>query len=728
MSGIKVDPIEKLPYELWTRCLRICACDQPDGPLALLAVSRAWESWLMAAPEVWTTIYLDGGPDESWRVGSFFHFSKPLLVEVVIDASSTMLSIVAQYQERIKSFIFPPKSDALYTSTDIMSLIGHIEGIIFTNLTHIHVESPEETAVFIPPELFLACPALVGIHGSYIGQSSVSHLPPSVMSIGISGDCQIPSQTCGYLQNLRLRCELIDLGENFQSELLPSCTSMLKRFELSFGAYENNGLLFTVSNYAHYLSCIKCLDSHVYDSLKVLRVTVPWFDAPFLIFLAAKYGTLEELDLVLDCSITGTMDTISLTDSDIGHVRKLAISAALRGFSNQDIGTVIKELSKNTTLQNLDDLRLDLPQFEIPQIFDILRTTTKLKELHLTNFHSSKVRSVTPERILLYHLHTFVAEYEHSLYDFDTPNLIRFRCGNIWLDQYPLPPLLISSVESLTIPAFLLIQWNDALVLNNDESKPLPRLSRLRMTTGYYYRNTGDFYQDPVSPLNFSNLTSISFGGKGAGCSSSEQARKECPLTRFTLEMLFSPENCPRLNTIKAQSYPIWALTAAMLHCRNSRSDVARIESLQLLAYPRVSLLEIIIRSLMAGDKNSKNDILAAAKMDCYFHHRWELYSWPPTCYECIISGHLSCLPTLEGLGENTIKAYVDHIAELEPTLQDADQVRLGNFTLEDWEAHIDQTITWVTDDSPQSCVRHNWQTLVNITASTLSGIPYDVL
>jgi hypothetical protein len=95
------DPLQHLPYEAWVQFIRLYAHDQPEGPLPLLAVSRTWERNLISAPEIWSTIYLDGGHDEGCRAECFFNLSRSSPVELVLGRNSNALDIAVKCRNSI---------------------------------------------------------------------------------------------------------------------------------------------------------------------------------------------------------------------------------------------------------------------------------------------------------------------------------------------------------------------------------------------------------------------------------------------------------------------------------------------------------------------------------------------------------------------------------------------------------------------------------------------------
>lgn len=100
------DPLYALPYEIWLECMRLYAHDQPDGPLVLLNVSVAWESRLLESPQLWTTIYYDGGHDEECRAECFFHLSGTLPVRLVIGRTPGKMTGALKYCHKISSLFF----------------------------------------------------------------------------------------------------------------------------------------------------------------------------------------------------------------------------------------------------------------------------------------------------------------------------------------------------------------------------------------------------------------------------------------------------------------------------------------------------------------------------------------------------------------------------------------------------------------------------------------------
>lgn len=100
------DPLYSLPYELWIKCIRLYACDQPEGPLPLLTVSTAWQYALLESPVIWTTIYFDGGHDEECRAECFFHLSRDYFVDVVVGINPGSMKIATRFGHKIRYIFF----------------------------------------------------------------------------------------------------------------------------------------------------------------------------------------------------------------------------------------------------------------------------------------------------------------------------------------------------------------------------------------------------------------------------------------------------------------------------------------------------------------------------------------------------------------------------------------------------------------------------------------------
>jgi hypothetical protein len=205
MEGKKSDPLQILPQEMWVKIVQLYIHNQPEGPLPLLGISSAWQERILESPELWTTIYLDGGKDEHIRAECFFHLSKTFGVELVLDKNSNAVEIPIKYSERIKSLVFITQTKTPYSTQDI-SLISQTLGRgTYPNLAHIYVEPPCEETVLIPRSLIETCPALIGIYGTYIDQETTSCLPPTVTAFGVSGDGRLHRGIHEQLEALRVQ-------------------------------------------------------------------------------------------------------------------------------------------------------------------------------------------------------------------------------------------------------------------------------------------------------------------------------------------------------------------------------------------------------------------------------------------------------------------------------------------------------------------------------------------
>jgi len=108
-----LDPLDALPYELWTVCIAFAIDGQEVGPLPFLAVSRRWERLLLETPTLWTQVYIQNGEDEIARISTFLHLStgSSLHVEIMMPLPDMdCLQPIATHISRVATISIRPPS------------------------------------------------------------------------------------------------------------------------------------------------------------------------------------------------------------------------------------------------------------------------------------------------------------------------------------------------------------------------------------------------------------------------------------------------------------------------------------------------------------------------------------------------------------------------------------------------------------------------------------------
>lgn len=78
------DPLQALPSEIWTQCLELALYGRAAGPLELMMVSRAWDTFILESSLLWRYIYIRNEEDEMARIQTFLKLSGRCPLEVDI--------------------------------------------------------------------------------------------------------------------------------------------------------------------------------------------------------------------------------------------------------------------------------------------------------------------------------------------------------------------------------------------------------------------------------------------------------------------------------------------------------------------------------------------------------------------------------------------------------------------------------------------------------------------
>lgn len=628
MKGRKFDLLQNLPYELWIRCMELYVRDEPEGPLPLLAVSLSWERNLLQTPEIWTTVHLDGGPDERCRAETFFHLSKNVSIELVLSRRSGALDIALKHAHRIKILVFHSRTQVEYTSDDI-SLHSHkLAGSKFPHLDQIHVEPPQQDPVLIPLSLITACPVLVGIYGAYIQPDIVPIVSPSmkVVRVAITEESDLSMTSCNDLEVLHIRTPFYSANGSY-SQLFDGSSTRLREFVLEFYASQEYLPYIRPVNpvkHAHPLY-VQAFLPNTRHNIRVLRLTMPWCDVSLLFPFFSTLIALRELELNLDYSVVPLTpwNATSLPASDICHIRQLFLSAVTMGglnFNRSNVARIIQLFARPDALEKLEELRLVFPRgkfWHVASMFDLLASAKGLKVLHILGYEpfDPGLRTTT---IRLEHLKTLVISKERYLTYLEVPRLVCFECMESMAEKRSISRSLANGIETVMISFTIFFEWGQLIVTKNATAQPFPRLLVLRVIPQTWV------CQIPTGFLNFPVLRIISFV-RPDPLSPINHEESGC-LNQFLLEILFSPESCPQLHTIRATNYPNWALAISMFYRRNSLKNVTPIASLWLPWYPQITILPIICRAICAALSDSIKDFLIAVEIDDVIRRRLDNY------------------------------------------------------------------------------------------------------
>jgi hypothetical protein len=105
------DPLTSLPYEIWTRCLRLAIHNQPAGPVVFIGVSWNWRRELLDSPALWTQIWIQNDENETARIQAFLRLSgrSPLDVYVkTVPPAMDRLQLLKPHYSRVRTVSIMP--------------------------------------------------------------------------------------------------------------------------------------------------------------------------------------------------------------------------------------------------------------------------------------------------------------------------------------------------------------------------------------------------------------------------------------------------------------------------------------------------------------------------------------------------------------------------------------------------------------------------------------------
>ncbi|KIM28043.1 hypothetical protein M408DRAFT_24069 [Serendipita vermifera MAFF 305830] len=113
------DPLRVLPSEIWSYCLEFALYKRPAGPLELMAVSHAWDVFLLTSSILWRHIYIRNGEDETARVQTFLELSTnyPLDIDITtILPDVKVLHLLEPHLPRVHTIAIRPFKPHLITA------------------------------------------------------------------------------------------------------------------------------------------------------------------------------------------------------------------------------------------------------------------------------------------------------------------------------------------------------------------------------------------------------------------------------------------------------------------------------------------------------------------------------------------------------------------------------------------------------------------------------------
>lgn len=162
---VTYDPMKRLPYDIWTKCIKFTILKSAAGPLPYIGVSPEWNLALFETPSIWTTIVIEDEEDGPARIHTFLYLSQNSLLDVVCGRSSgSFRSILATNAHRIRSIECPGFTE------DFVTILSDIS-CLFPSLQKLY--SPYQR---IPTEFLLRCPNLTTINSDMYADDYDQHL------------------------------------------------------------------------------------------------------------------------------------------------------------------------------------------------------------------------------------------------------------------------------------------------------------------------------------------------------------------------------------------------------------------------------------------------------------------------------------------------------------------------------------------------------------------------
>lgn len=163
----RTDPLDRLPYDLWVKCICFATYNMADGPLPLLAVSRRWQANLLETPQVWTYIEISNSEDEELRIHTFLYLSGQCLFDVRIILpviNLKILSFIKEASTRVRAIIFGRPMES-FLASNLQIAMEHlfpkaIPNIVYPELEEFNYDWSNNSLYRPYPTLMDQCPKL----------------------------------------------------------------------------------------------------------------------------------------------------------------------------------------------------------------------------------------------------------------------------------------------------------------------------------------------------------------------------------------------------------------------------------------------------------------------------------------------------------------------------------------------------------------------------------------
>jgi hypothetical protein len=561
------DPLIRLPYEPWLRCLSFAALDSADGPLPYLAVSPNWSENILSSPTLWTQIITDHGGDEEARLHTFLHLSAGQPLEVVCPGNVPvqLLRLLAQHRTRIISLYINNAMASVTMPTRLWASLGHPKMQRLAFRSHKRVNP-------IAQALVPTCPNLRSLEGrSYIEESMIA----------------------ATLEEASVSCHtLADLGALYKCTRLRSLT-LMRDDTKQMSKYEMRNHFPQISSY---------LGPHLVDLeitlyLEEFIVFMPYIPSFVALYSAAFTVRMEDPEPPSQIASpipkqgTSSLRMLSLT-TYFPYIVPLKLSDPVRD--------ILDYLSEHHILQDLHTFRYHPTVFirESVSITWLLRCLSKARVLHIILGGAETDITSTYPPIYMPNLAELSLRSITWLTHIEAPNLVHLNCS--LFDYSSVTPHLSehfgSKISHLVVDITIWKAINKAYL--NGVGPKFESLRTLQIS-------------EPLTiewVVHLPSIRIIDFAYR----STSE------PLNFLLLHLLRHPDALPNLLTLKSRTYPWWELLFEVLRRRNT-AQMHRIQELRLPGFPILAILSRLVKLLQGN-----TDVYTNRDIDEVIYKRWK--------------------------------------------------------------------------------------------------------
>jgi hypothetical protein len=558
MEPRTIDPLIRLPYEIWCECISFAIADLAEGPLPLVQVSSRWSEAILDTPSLWTTVIIDHGEDEAARIHTFLSLSKnqTLDVRVLVPLShSENLEIVVSEASRLRSFsIFPNRM--LWTSDLSRQAAKLLETLAKGSQSYPQMQLLEVSDNIYPvisPKLLQACPNLKELRNLPV--ETVSSLGNDIRSINV------------YQAIPRVATEVYRIKN-------------LRSLHLSYSDNQSD------DGWSEHLGQLAIQPA---GQLRELTLAILYIRIHALPLIIAAFPDLRSLELrFLSIGKGSPQDIPPFHPPDMRHIRTFTLvfvsNVAYGKRLSTSVGKILRLFTLHRALNNLKTLYFystDIPCYP-NEINALLRSAINVHTLaiHLGSDSSSHYKTLPDIGIEIPTMDKLVdvaLTPSFLINHLSAPNAIQVSLES--LDILPLikAPGFGPNISRLSIASTEFDSIN-ADMTPVEISRRWRALQCIRVSSLSRCRNI----------LSLAFIRVVEF-------SRSPQARGyHAGFNTFLLNLLRNKDACPHLETMKSATYPSWNLLFEVLYYRSS-SLVSSIRKVFLPSYPPIFILSPLV-------------------------------------------------------------------------------------------------------------------------------------